>query len=71
MKSANKIGLWLLDYDSQRNIGILRCSHRTKEKIITSLTLIKEINRERIIISPVKTAGSIKAIKRIAAEITN
>ena len=69
MKAANKIGLWLVDFDLESNYGILRCSHRTKEEIITALTLIKQIDKERIIISPVKTAGSIKAIRKIAAEI--
>ena len=69
MKAANKIGLWLVDFNLEHNYGILRCSHKTKEKIISALTLIKSIEKERIIISPVKTAGSIKAIKKIAAEI--
>lgn len=69
MKTANKIGLWLLEYNSEKNYGILRCSHRTKEKVITALSLIKNINSVRIIISPIKTAGTIKVIKRIVAEI--
>ena len=69
MKAANKIGLWLVDYNIQKNYGILRCSHNTKEKVITALTLIKQSENERIIISPIKTAGTIKAIKKVAAEI--
>ncbi len=70
MKAANKIGLWLLEYNLEEDIGILRCSHKTKEKIISSLTLIKQINGENLIVSPVKTAGSIKAIKKITSNLT-
>ena len=69
MKAANKIGLWLVDYDLENDYGILRCSHKTKEEIITALTLIKQIDQERIIISPIKTAGTIKAIKKVKVEM--
>jgi ribonuclease P/MRP protein subunit POP5 len=63
MKEANKIGLWLLELETE--FGILRCSNHTKELIITVLTLIKEINGKRIILSPIKTSGTIKTIKKM------
>jgi len=65
MKEANKIGLWLLELDLEEKFGILRCSHNTKEVMISALSLIKEINGKRIILSPVKTSGTIKTIKNI------
>jgi len=64
MKEANKIGLWLLELNLEEKYGILRCSHNTKEVIISALSLIKEINGERIILSPFKTSGTVKAIRR-------
>ena len=63
MKGANKIGLWLVEFNPKENYGIVRCSHETKEIIITALTLIQEINGTRVIISPVKTSGTIKSLK--------
>jgi RNase P/RNase MRP subunit POP5 len=63
MKGANKIGLWLVELNVNENYGILRCSHETKEIIITALTLIQEINGNRVILSPVKTSGTIKSLK--------
>jgi len=65
MNQANKIGLWLLELDLEKNFGIIRCSHETKETIITALTMVKEINSKNIIISPVKTSGTIKSILKI------
>ena len=63
MKEANKIGLWLLELDE--NFGIIRCSDGTKEIVLTALALIKEVKGKRVILSPIKTSGTIKAIKKI------
>ena len=65
MKEANKIGLWLLKLNLEEEIGIIRCSNKTKEVIISALTLIREINGKRIILSPIKTSGTIKGLKKI------
>ena len=65
MKEANKIGLWLLELNLEEKYGIVRCSHNTKEVIISALSLIKEIAGKRVILSPVKTSGTINAIKKI------
>ena len=63
LKIANKIGLWLLEVDFNKNYGILRCSHKTKEHVISAITLIKEVSGNRLILSPVKTSGTIRGIK--------
>ena len=65
MKEANKIGLWLFKLNLEEEIGIIRCSNKTKEVIISALTLIREINGKRIIISPVKTSGTIKGLNKV------
>ncbi|MFX1257444.1 MAG: Rpp14/Pop5 family protein [Promethearchaeota archaeon] len=65
MKEANKIGLWLLELNLEEAFGIIRCSHETKEEVITALTLVKEINGKKIILSPIKTSGTIHALKKI------
>ncbi len=64
MKEANKIGLWLIELDLEKQFGILRCSHETKEIIITALTLIQFIKEKRVILSPIKTSGTVKSIKK-------
>jgi ribonuclease P/MRP protein subunit POP5 len=64
MKEANKIGLWLTEVNLEKGYGIIRCSHHTKEIIISALALIKEINGKKVILSPVKTSGTISSIKK-------
>ena len=64
MKEANKVGLWLIEYNEDKGLGIIRCAHHTKELIITSLSLVNEISGKRIILSPIKTSGTIKTIKK-------
>jgi ribonuclease P/MRP protein subunit POP5 len=71
MKEANKIGLWLLELNLEEKYGILRCSHNTKEVIISALSLIKEIDGKRVILSPVKTSGTVKTIRRKKNFITS
>ncbi len=69
MKTANKIGLWLIEYNSNQGFGIFRCSHETKEVLISALTLIREINKNKIILAPMRTSGTIKKLKQKINEI--
>ncbi|MFX1427639.1 MAG: Rpp14/Pop5 family protein [Promethearchaeota archaeon] len=64
MREANKIGLWLVELNLTEDYGIIRFSYDTKEVIITALTLVQEINGKRVIFSPIKTSGTIKALKK-------
>jgi len=65
LKEASKVGLWLLDVNFEDNFGIVRCSHQTKEIVMTALALINEISGNRVVLSPVKTSGTIRSIKTI------
>ena len=62
---SSKVGLWLVKMDMQKEFGIIRCTNKTKEEIISALTLVREINQKRVIFSPVKTSGTIKSIEKI------
>ena len=65
MREAMKIGLWLQELDTTEGYGILKCSQDTKELIIAALTLVRELNGKTIIISPLKTSGTIKTLKKV------
>jgi len=65
LKEASKVGLWLLDINFVTGFGIVRCSHQTKEIVVSALTLINEISGKKIILSPIKTSGTIRSIKKI------
>ncbi|MBY8987400.1 MAG: Rpp14/Pop5 family protein [Candidatus Lokiarchaeota archaeon] len=65
LKEASKVGLWLLDINNVEGFGIVRCSHQTKEIVMSSLTLITEISGNKVILSPIKTSGTIRSIKKI------
>jgi len=43
----------------------------TKELVISALTLITEINSEKIIFSPVKTSGTIRSLGKVKEMIYN
>ncbi|MFX1370226.1 MAG: Rpp14/Pop5 family protein [Promethearchaeota archaeon] len=71
LKEANKIGLWLLDFNLEKGYGIIRCSHQTKEIIISALSFVREINETNVILSPLKTSGTIRSIKEIIKKKKN
>ncbi|MHA1803390.1 MAG: Rpp14/Pop5 family protein [Promethearchaeota archaeon] len=64
MKIANKIGLWLIEYNPMEGHGILRCTQDTKDEVISVLSLIREINKNKVIIAPMKTSGTIRRLKK-------
>lgn len=70
MKEAIKSGLWLLDFDNKNRNGVIRCTNFTKEKIICALTMIKNLKGHPIIISPIKSSGTLKKIRKIRKEIS-
>jgi len=63
LKEASRVGLWLVDFNFLEGFGIIRCSHHTKEIVISALTLITEISGNRIVLSPIKTSGTIRSIQ--------
>jgi RNase P/RNase MRP subunit POP5 len=64
MKEASKVGLWLVELNNLEGYGIFRCSHITKEIVITALTMIQEVSGQKVIFSPFKTAGTLNKIRQ-------
>lgn len=60
-----------MEYNLEAGYGIIRSSHNTKEIIISALTLINEISNKNVILSPIKTSGTIKVIKKWQELILN
>lgn len=71
LKEASKVGLWLLDFNFTEGYGIFRCSHNTKETVMSALTLITEISGNSVVLSPIKTSGTIRSIKNVKELIIN
>jgi ribonuclease P/MRP protein subunit POP5 len=69
MKEANKVGLWLIQYDPEIDLGLIRCSHYTKELIISALALVNNISGKRVILSPIRTSGTIRSIKKFHSSL--
>ena len=65
LKEASRVGLWLVDINFLEGFGIIRSSHLTKEIVISALTLITEISGNKIVLSPIKTSGTIRRIQHI------
>lgn len=55
--------LWLIEYDPQNKRGIIRCSHKTQQKVISALTIITKINEQDAVFNVLGVSGTIKKVK--------
>ena len=60
-----QVGLWMIRWDFEHNIGILRCDNITKNEILAVMALIKTLNSIPVIFHSRKTSGTIKKTLRI------
>ncbi|MHA1727176.1 MAG: Rpp14/Pop5 family protein [Promethearchaeota archaeon] len=58
-------GLWMIKFNPKECWGIIRCTNKTKEKVITALAFITEIKKVPIIFHTIKTSGTIKKVLKI------
>lgn len=61
---VSKTSVWLLKdrWDQKRQIGILRCNHKSVQEVIASLGLINRFGDNRITFKILKVSGTIKSI---------
>lgn len=57
-------GLWILEFNKEQRTGFLVCNHRCKEEVVSSLTLIGSIKRQKVSFQVVGVSGTIKSLKR-------
>ena len=62
--NASKLNYWLLEYNEEKMLGILTCSHRMVGEMIASLALISEVNNKMLSVVTLGTSGTLKALQR-------
>ena len=63
-EGVSKTSVWLLKgrWNQKRQIGILRCNHKSVQEVIASLRLINRLGDNRITFKILKISGTIKSI---------
>ncbi|OQX17927.1 MAG: hypothetical protein BWK75_07050 [Candidatus Altiarchaeales archaeon A3] len=64
----NKMGdanIYLIDWNENFGLGILKTSHETKDEIVVALSLLSAINETKISVILLNTTGTIKKAKEI------
>ena len=63
-RGVSKTSVWLLKdrWNQKRQIGILRCNHKSVQEVIASLGLINRLGDNRITFKILKVSGTIKNI---------
>ena len=53
-------GLWLIRWDPDKKIGIIRCDNISKYHVLTIMGLITDLNNRPVIFHSRKTTGTVK-----------
>jgi ribonuclease P/MRP protein subunit POP5 len=63
---VSKTSFWLLkdSWDERKQIGILRCNHKSVEAVVSSLGLIDRLGDNRITFKILNISGTINNIKK-------
>lgn len=61
---SGKAGFWIMEYNTDKQEGIIRCSHLVFEEMITTLTLINTIHETRVSIDTIKSSGIVKKLPK-------
>lgn len=59
---ASKTNAWLLNYEPEKKIGIIRCSHTAQKEVLASITTITSINEAKALLNIPGVSGSIKKV---------
>ena len=57
---AGKTSLWAMDWDEEKQIGILKVNHRSVDDVRASAALMKEINNSPVIFHVLGVSGTLK-----------
>lgn len=63
-----KSGLWMVEFNSDLKWGIIRCTNKTKEMVISAIAFTNEVKSNRIIFHTIRTSGTIRVALRIQKE---
>jgi len=65
-KGTSEAQMWIIKntYDSEKNMGLIKCNHKAIENIRAALSLIQRIGDSRVIIRVLGVSGTIKAAKQ-------
>ena len=61
---ASQADLGLIEYDQEKDLGIIRCSRRAVEMVRASVASITEINEKSVAIHVLGVSGTLKALRR-------
>jgi RNase P/RNase MRP subunit POP5 len=60
---ASRSGIWLTEYIPETRHGILRCTHKSLEKVQTAMAVVSKIDNCPTILHLLKTSGTIRSLR--------
>jgi ribonuclease P/MRP protein subunit POP5 len=62
---VSQMSVWLVKnlYDSDKQVGVIRCNNKSVSKVIAGLGLITRLGESRVIFKILKVSGTIKGLR--------
>ena len=61
---ASQAALSMVEYDNERRILIIRCSHTALDMIRSTIAAVTQISREPTVFRVIRVSGTLKALKK-------
>jgi ribonuclease P/MRP protein subunit POP5 len=62
---AARTSLWVMDWDKEKNRGILKVNHDSVDLIRSSIALVKEMEGKRATISVRRVSGTLRSLRQV------
>lgn len=64
-KGMSDANVYLINWNENLGLGILKTTHKTKDDIVAALSLLSTINETKVSVIPLNTTGTIKKAREI------
>lgn len=61
---ASQTGLSLVKYDDEKDVVVVRCSHKALDMVRAAVATVTEVNGKRSVIRVVAISGTLKALRK-------
>jgi len=61
---ASRAGLFLVEYDKQKEQGVLRCSHKALTMVQASVASVAKIKDKPVALHVLRISGTLRALRR-------
>jgi ribonuclease P/MRP protein subunit POP5 len=63
-KGGSEANLWLIDWEKERSLGILKVAHRSLDSAMAALATLNNLGGEKVIVHVLGISGTLKSARK-------